>query len=181
VFLAQGEARQAVGEYQAVARAQPKLYDAQLKLGMAQQQAGQLREAQAAYQAAVRLNPRSATALQQHGLDGRTDRPASDRRGARMGPQGRRPGAKVAASRTPWAGCISSGANRPKPSRCWRRSVARKAASLPASTTTWDPLRGGRPYAGRGHRLQDLKLDPNFAEAGDARAPAGKLEGNARP
>lgn len=184
VFLAQGEARQAVGEYQAVARAQPKLYDAQLKLGMAQQQAGQLREAQAAYQAAVRLNPDLPLPYNNMAWMAATD-PANKPSDAVL------EWARKAVALAPKVADFQDTLG-------WvhfKRGEAAEAVKVLEKVSRAEGRQSagihyhlGSAYATAG-RARDavtafktaLKLDPNFAEAGDARAQLAKLEGNARP
>ncbi len=183
VFMAQGETKQAIGEYQAVARAQPKLYDAQIKLGMALQHASQFREAQAAYQAAVRINP---------------DLPLPYNNMAWMATSD---SAKPSDAVLEWARKAVSMAPKVadfQDTLGWvhfKRGESAEAIKVLEKVSHAEGRQSagihyhlGSAYAAAG-RTRDavaahktaLKLDPNFAEAADAKAQLAKLEGNTKP
>lgn len=183
ILLAQGEAKLAASEYQAVVRAQPKVYNAQLKLGMARQQAGQLKEAQAAYQAAVRLNPDLPLPYNNMAWIAASDKA----RPSDVAVEWARKAVSLAPKVADFQDTLGwvhfkrgESAEAIKVLEKVSRTEGRQAAGIHYHL--------GAAYATAG-RTRDavtafktaLKLDPNFAEASDAKAQLAKLEGSPKP
>ncbi|WP_374246152.1 tetratricopeptide repeat protein [Zoogloea sp.] len=183
IFLAQGDVQRAIAEYQTVARAQPKRYDAQLKLGMAHQRAGQLREAQTAYQAAVRIDP---------------ERPLPYNNMAWMAAED---SARPSDAVLDWARKAVALAPKVADFQDTLGWVHYKRGEMAAAIAVLEKVSRaeGRGAAGIHHRLglayaaagrprdavaafrTALRLDPNFTDAADARAQLARLDSPAKP